>query len=293
MKISTSQIYDNLIQGVRKQMTLQADGNAQIASGTRFQTPAQAGLDYKTSLDIRHAQSSVQGGLDAIGVAQSRLGVSQTLLNDMSNILKRAQTLAVQQASAQIGAPERQTAAIEVGHLLDQMLGDANQQWQGQTLFGGTAVDRPAFVTDAFGAIVYNGSAQDRLVTISASQQVTSNIRGDDPAFAPAFTALQDLQTALQNNDVAGIQTALGNLNSAGNGMVDLTSVAGSRLNALQTYQNSYNDMKTQLDTQLNLHEGVDIPAIMTRLQQSSIALQAAYGQINNMQALSLTNYLK
>jgi len=292
MRVTTAQLYDSLLTGVKQQQNIQNSGNAKIASGTRFQTPAQAGIDYKTSLDLRHAQLGIQGSLESTITVESRLGSSQTLLNDMSNILQRAQVLATQMASEQVGATERQAAAQEVNHLLDQMFADANQQWQGQSLFAGTAVDKPAFVKDIAGNITYNGSAQDRIVAISDQQQMVSNVRGDDPRFAAAFTAMQSFQTALQNNDQAAIQTSLGDLNSAGSGMIDLTSDIGARISAVRISRTSYEDMKVTLDKRLNDHEGVDIPAIVAQLQQSSIAMQAAYSQIAQLKSLSLTNYL-
>ncbi len=293
MRISTSMLYNNLLTGIRNQQTILNDGNAKISSGTRFQTPAQSGLDYKVSLDIRHAQVAVQSSVDASKAVESRLNISQTILNDMSNIFKRTQVLAVQQASGQLSSANRQVALQEVNHLADQFLADANQKWQGQSLFAGTAVDKAAFTKDAAGIVTYTGSNHDRIVSISDNQQIISNIRGDNPAFSAAFSALQGFKTALTNNDSAAIQTSLGALNSAGDGIINLTSDAGARLGAVRISRTSFEDMKLSLDKQLNQHEGVDIPAVVARMQQSSIALKAAYQQIAQLKSLSLTNFLR
>jgi flagellin-like hook-associated protein FlgL len=293
MRITTPQLYDNLLSGVRRQQEIQNDGNAKIASGTRFQRPSQAGLEYKTSLDFRHAQSGIQGSLDALSIAESRLSISQTLLNGMTNYLRRAQALAVQNSSAQVGAAERQAATQEVTHLVNQLLAAGNQKWQGQSLFAGAAVDKAAFVDDGSGNISYNGSAQSRIVAVNDTLQVSSNIRGDDPAFAAAFSAMKSFKTALQNNDVTAIQTSLGQLNSAGDGLVDLTSQVGANLNVVRISTTSFEDMKLNLEKQLSNHEAVDMPAIVAELQQSSIALQAAYSQIAQIKTLSLTNFLR
>lgn len=293
MRITTSQLYDNLTSGVRQQLEVQDRGNAKVASGTRFQTPSEAGLDYKKSLDIRHAQSSIQGSLDAIAIADSRLGISQTMLTDMGNVLTRAQTLAVQQSNGGLGAAERQAAANEVAHLLDRFLSDANQTWQGQSIFAGTAVDQPAFVQDNLGNVTYNGSDQDRTVAIESDQQVVSNLRGDAPGFVNAFSALKSFQTALENNDTVAIQTSLESLNNAGESIIDLTADVGSRLNAVRIYNNSFEDLKTHLEKKLNEHEAVDIAAVVTELQQSNTALQATYSLIAQIKSLSLTNFLR
>jgi len=151
MRVSTTQQYSNLLQGISKQQDIVATRNEQVSSDKRFLRPSQAGFEYKTSLDFRHAQNGVEGSLVAIGVADSRLAASETLLLDMSNILVRAQTLAVQANSAQLGAQDRQTIAVEASHLLDQLASDVNGSWQGQALFAGTAVDGDAFST-AFSA---------------------------------------------------------------------------------------------------------------------------------------------
>jgi len=293
MRVTHTQMYDNLLSGVNKQLQIQADGTEQISSGKRFQRPAQAGLDYKISLDLRHAQSGVTGSLTAIDTAQSRLNASQTLLNDMKNILVRGQTLAVQQASGTLGAAERHAAAQEVKHLLAQYANDANGKWQGQSLFAGTAVDKAAFTSDVLGNYSYTGSAQDRLVAINDTQQVASNVRGDHPAFLAGFQALKSLQTALLNNDQVGVQTALGDVQSAGSAMIDLTSEVGGRISALSVSKTSYEDMKFTLSKSIESHEAADIPAVVARLQQASIILQASYSQISQIKSLSLVNFLR
>jgi len=393
MRISTSQIYNNLLTGIQNQMEIQNRANTQVSSGTRFQTPAEAGLDYKLSLDIRHAQTSTQGSIDAITSAESRLGVSQMALADMESVMLRSESLAVQQTNAGLTAQDRAAAAIEVGHLIDRFMENANKTWNGQSLFSGTAVDKPAFINNTFsagttaytpgantsitaitqtlnpnavndtyaitldatgtnissitgtagtnllaapvplatganavsmnngvelsisyngipdtvnqaagslavsgaiqqGTITYNGSNDDRIITVTSTQQVASNIRGDNPGFLNAINALQNFQTALQANDTAAIQTSLGELTTAGDGVVNLTSEVGARLNYLQSYRTSFEDMKIHLDRQLNTHEAVDLAAVVTELEQSNITLQASYSQIAKLGSLSLVNYL-
>jgi len=392
MRVTTNQLYNSLMSGITRQQGIQNQGNAQISSGTRFQTPAQAGIDYKVSLDLRQAKVGLQGDLGAVNTAETRLNTSLTALNDMVNVLKRAETVAVQLSTAGTSASERLAGTQEANQLFNQLLNDANQQWQGQSLFAGTAVNQPAFttipsnagtavytagantsitnitqtanpyatndnytvtldaagtsiasitngagsnllttpvalaaganavtlsngtalsltyngtpdtlnpaagavaVTGAAGTISYNGSNQDRVVITGDGQQLISNVRGDNAAFAAAFSALETLKTALQNNDTAGLQRALGSLVNAGDGIINITSDAGARLASVRLSKTAITDRQLNLDIQLNNHEAVDIPAVVASLQQSSIALQAAYSQISQIKSLSLTNFLR
>ncbi|MDQ6989875.1 MAG: hypothetical protein Q9M19_08325 [Mariprofundaceae bacterium] len=293
MRITSSQLYDNLLSGVNKQLKVQADANASIASGKRFQTPAQAGIDYKVSLDLRHTQSQLKGSFEALIVTDSRLGATQSVLTDMIHVLGRAQALAVQQSSANMTTAEHQAAANEVKHLLDQVANSANKAWEGDALFSGTAINQQAFVQDAQGFYQYQGSAQDRVVAISNTQQVVSNVRGDEPAFALMFDALKTFQNALENDEGWGIGGAIGDLSKASNGMIDLTSRVGGQINALSSYRQSYEDMQFAIEKRLNEHETADIPALVAEMQQANIALQASYSQIANMKNLSLVNFLR
>jgi flagellin-like hook-associated protein FlgL len=293
MRITNNQLYENLMSGINKQLKTKNDGNASIASGTRFQRPAQAGLDYKTSLDLRHTQSQIQSSLESLTIADSRLSASQTLLHDISNVLTRAQTIAVQQASGQIGAQEHAAASAEVQHLLDQAINSANQKWQGESLFSGTAINQQAFVQDALGVYQYQGANQDRIVSVSTSQDITSNVRGDEQAFTDTIAALTNFQNALTNNDQAGIATAISELTTANNSMIDLTSRVGGQISAIQSYTQSYEDMKFAIDKRMNEHEAADIPALVASMQQADLALQASYSQIANIKSLSLVNFLR
>jgi len=394
MRITSAQLYNNLLAGVQQQMDIQSQGDAKITSGTRYQTPAEAALDYRTSLDIRHAQRGVDGGLEALAIAESRLSVSQNHLMSMNNVFSRAQSLAIQQSSAQVSATERQAAISEITHLTTALLNSANQKWQGQSLFSGAAVDKvpfvanpfnagtavyaagantsitnvtqtanPAAVNDAYtitldaagtsitsitngassnllaapvalatgansvtlgnnvqlsvtyngvpdtvnpgggtitvsgamqeGMVTYNGSSQDRLVNIDPALQVVSNARGDDPAFTAAFQAIVDFKAALVANDSNGISASIASLNSAGNGMVDLTADIGARLDALTITRTTYEEMKAHFQIRLNTHEGVDIAAVVSEMKLSEISLQASYSQISRLSNLSLINFLR
>lgn len=391
MRISTTQQYNNLLQGISKQLEITSTRGEQIAADKRFLRPSQAGFEYKTSLDFRHAQKGVQGSLSAIGIADSRLAASETILNDMGNILVRAQVLAVQANSANMGVQERQAMAIELSHLRDQFFSDANQSWQGQTLFSGTAVDGDAFstafsagsalhapganstvivsqlsnanavndtytitlnaagtqidsVTDSLGVnqlaapvvlaagpntlnltngavldaaftgpaqantdggtvvvsganvagdYAYVGSDESRIVAISSTLTIESNVRGDDPAFLQALQGLQAFTTALLNNDTAAIGTSLDGLTLAGQKIIELNSEIGARMNSLDASKISNEDMNYTLERSINNHEAVNMAEAMAQITQANVVLQASYSLISRLESLSLVNFLR
>jgi len=293
MKVTTQQMYNSLLTGIRNQLQIQADGNEQISSGRRFSRPSQDGLGYKTSLDIRHVQRGISTSLEALGVAKLRLGTSQNTLAQMTPIIQRAQVLAVQQASANLGSAERKAAAVEVSSLQDQLLSLANTSFEGAPLFAGTATGSAAMTLDASGNALYQGNTQDRVVAITSTETLATNVRADHTAFTQVFSSIQALKTALTTNDVAGIKGSINTLNAAGNAMTELTAEVGGRLSSAQIREQTFQDLQTQMDTRLSNHEAVDVAQVATRLAQSQTALQAAYSEVSRLNSLSLVNYLR
>ncbi|RMH51138.1 MAG: hypothetical protein D6682_05140 [Zetaproteobacteria bacterium] len=293
VRISSVQPYNNLLQGINRQTEARTKANANIAAGTRFQTPAQAGLDYKISLDLRQMRKVETNAITAAGVAESRLSATQVALMDMERLLSRAQVLAVQHASANV-AGTHAAAAVEVKHLLDQAVQDANQQFEGQYLFSGTATDtQPWTVNLSTGTSTYNGSTNARTVQITETQTVVSNELGNDPAFQDTFNALIKLYNGLNNSDQAQIQSALGDLNTARDEVVKLDTSAGAKLAALRKIKTAHEEMKAALDKRINTHEAVDIPKLVSDIQLTDVALQASYKQVAAMSSLSLVNFLR
>jgi len=291
MRVTSKQMYADLLAGIQRQMTIQNEGQTSIASGKRFQKPAQASNDYKVSMDLRHSLTGVQGSFAAIKTAKTRLEFSQSILNTMKNIFSRAQTLAIQQSTN----PNTSSGAalIEVGQLRKQLMDLANSRWQGESVFAGTAVKQDAFVADPAGNITYNGNSHDRIVAISPTLTAVSNVRGDGQAFTDAFASLQTLETAMTANDAAGIRGALTTLKTAGDGIIDLNSEVGGRIHTLDLQNQSYQDIESMLAQRLSKHESVDIPATFSKIQQASLALKAIYAEVAKLQNLSLINFLR
>jgi len=286
-------MYDSLLAGIRNQLQTQAEGTDQISSGRRFTRPSQDGLGYKTSLDIRHVQKGIDSSLQAISVTKLRLGSSENALSQMIPIIQRAQVLAVQQANATLSAGERNAAATEVSRLQEQILALSNESFQGSPLFAGTATSSTAITLDGAGNAVYQGNTQDRVVAITSTETMNTNVRADHTAFTQVFSSIQALKTALTANDVTAIQNSVNTLTAAGNAMTELTAEVGGRLRSVGLREQTFFDMRSQMESRLNTHESVDIAKVATQLTQSQTALQAAYAEVSRLSNLSLVNYLR
>ncbi len=292
MQVNSAQSINSLLAGIHRQLQNQLLGNEQVASGKRFLRPSDAPADFQKSIDIRRSLSSIKVGQQAIEMGKSRLQASMGAVEQIQNILNRGQVIAMQMANATASSGERASAALEVANLHQSLLKLANSSWQGERLFAGTATKTPPFFLDVNGRAVYQGAVQDRTIDISTTITLVSNIRGDEAAFTSAFGALENLQLALQNNNVAGIQSAVDETTRASSAMADLNAKLGALHNVFDAHLSVFRNSDVLLQQRLSTHEQVSLPDVITQLEQSSITLQALYSQVSRFQKLSLVNYL-
>lgn len=177
MRVTTQQMFDNLLLGIRRQQQAQSQGTAQVSSGFKFTRPSDDGLGFKQSVDIRHVQAGIKSSLAGLSTAKIRLGASSNALSQMLPLLQRAQVLAVQQANPSLGTTERQAAAVEVKTLQDQLLALANQKFASESLFGGTATDQDAFAAFSAGGGAYTQGANTSITSVT--QTVNPNAVND------------------------------------------------------------------------------------------------------------------
>ncbi len=292
MQITSAQSLNHLLSGIQKQLHNQLQGNEQVASGKRFLRPSDAPSDFQKSISLRRALSSLQTGQQSIETGKARLQSSMDAVGQMQNVLNRAQVVALQMANATASASERSAAAVEMENLKHSLLNLANTTWQGDSLFAGTATKTQAFILDVNGHAVYQGAVQDRVIDVSSTIRLTSNVRGDEAAFSLAFSALENLQAALQNNDMAAIQAGVDETTQAASAMADMNAKLGALHNVFEIHLTVFQESDLMLQQRLNKHEQANLPEVITQLEQSSITLQALYSQVSRFQQLSLVNFL-
>jgi flagellar hook-associated protein 3 FlgL len=87
----------------------------------------------------------------------------------------------VQAASDTLSPADRQSIALEISSLRDQMLSLANtQDTNGNYLFSGSRVGSPAFSKDAKGLVVYQGDESRMKVAVGDNRRMNLNMPGAD-----------------------------------------------------------------------------------------------------------------
>jgi flagellar hook-associated protein 3 FlgL len=269
----------------------------QISTGRQVNqlsdNPAAASQDV-----LNHVQSNQDDQfLQNNSFLQSQGQSIDSTLSSVVTAVTQAISLAVEGANGTLSDANRQAVAEQVSGIRDQVLGLANQTYQGSYVFSGTATSTQPFVLDPTqpDGVKYNGNTNVNSVEISNGQTIPINLPGSQIFTNPAgdvLGALNGLITALQTN--TGLPAANTNLDQAFTQLTTQRVFYGNALKQLQSSQTTLNSDKVQLAAQENSLVGVDLATSITNLEQASTATNAILSATNQiLSTLNLLNYLK
>jgi flagellar hook-associated protein 3 FlgL len=103
---------------------------------------------------------------------------------------------------------------------------------------------------------------------------------------------LTDLKTALENNDVGGIQDAIGELGAFFDYMSTQISDVGSKTLRMEVKEGIFRDINLSNTERLSAIEDVDLAEAITELKAKELAYQAALNSSSKVMELSLVDYM-
>jgi flagellar hook-associated protein 3 FlgL len=267
----------------------------QMTTGKRVNVasddPAAAAVQVQTA----SRQSDYDQYLRSISSVSGELQTADSALSSCVTTLQRAVSLGVQGANGTLSQQDRQALASEVKEISNQVLGIANQSYNGHFLFAGTADSQPPYVADpnAPGGIAYQGNDLTNQIQVEDGHSVAMNLPGSKLFSAPGanvFQALSDLANALENG--SGIDTATESVRTAYDQLTTSRVFYGSTMSQLNSDQSFLQSAKLQLQQNENDNIGIDMNVAATNLVNAENARNSALAAAARTSNLSLLDYL-
>jgi flagellar hook-associated protein 3 FlgL len=301
-----------------------ASASQQISSGKRVNVASDAPDVISELLQLRSVlQRNTQISAN-LGVAQTDANVAESSLSSATQLMDQAVTLAAQGATATMDATGRTSLAGQVQAIQEQMVSYSLTQSAGRYVFSGDRETVPAYridLTNANFGVDANGNPNgdgtgtgagvDRLINPMAATRVVENpsggtfpvsqtaqqifdARNPDDTLAPdnVFAALNNLRTALLNNDVSAVNTSIGSLKLASDHLNTSLAFYGTVQNRIQSATNSAANYDLQIRTQISQKEDADVVAASLELSQGTTQLQAGLQMEARIPRTSLFDFL-
>ena len=306
MKVSTSMFFDRASNQLGNVQGSLAKTQEQLSTGKQITKPSdepdKASLVTRLESEVAR-QKSYQGNIKSVEI---RLTAEETALKNTSDVMFRIKELSVQAASDTLGPADRQTLALEMTELRNQLLSLANSQdSNGNYLFAGSRVSQMPFAPDAKGVLTYQGDQARMVVAVGDNRRMNLNIPGSD-AFGNVvrddgkggrvgvgfFQSLGDLINSVKGSDRVAIQRGISEIDTLQQSVSDATAQVGTDLNVVDSQTNVLDEITLRLKTTMSDIQDLDYTEAITKMNKDQLALEAAQSSFAKISKLSLFNYI-
>lgn len=261
-----------------------AQAELQVSSGLKITQVSDAPDSIALLLQADANLSTTNQTLSNLGQTKSEVDAGEQALQTAVGIFDNVQTLGAEGNTDTLGAAGRATLSQQLNSLLQEMVGLAGTNVGGRYIFAGNADQQIPYIYTAGAAnpvSAYLGSASTRVaqypngttfpVALTAQQIFDS----PDPT-TNVFSAIQNLSTALQNNDSAAISTAMDGLSTVSSYLNDQLAFYGNVQDKVADATNFGNTLQVQLQTQISNLQDADLSQAILNMTQAQTQQQAA-----------------
>lgn len=269
----------------------------QLSSGLSVSVPSDN--PYAEAADLRSLSQSAevdrytQNG-DAV-LAQSQMADS-TLSNVVSE-LTQAVGLGTEGANASVTTENRSAIAAQVQDIFQEVISLANTQYNGASLFAGTAGVSQAFVADSSSpsGYTYQGNSGVNQAAIGEGLSVNTNVPGDQIFSNPSgnvLGSLTDLVNALNTGSTTDVANATAAVSSAMSVVDQQRAIYGGTVNEINAQESYLSQETISLTSQQQSLTGIDMATAISSMTQAQTANSALLAAAAKVLPTSLLDYL-
>lgn len=311
MRVSTSTITNMATNSMGDSYKAYLDIMNKIASNKNFTKVSENVVDASKVLKINDQlaqmgiyQSNIQAAINEMDLAYDTLGAITDEISAINGLIVEASNATTTPQSAK-------ALAIEIKQRVATIQDKMNVKYLDNYIFAGTFTQEPAYVTDADGNIVYQGSSKnagDRNLTISENTTFTYNFTGDEifgnmfvkdelgnDVETDFFSQMKELDELLNADtlDYDKVRAKLDVLDKSTDRITQSQGMVSSKVAKLDSTKTINEDTILKLtEDKVDLEE-VDITKAATELANAQTALQASYAiGTRILGSVSLLDYL-
>jgi flagellar hook-associated protein 3 FlgL len=294
MRITSGYQYDVYRNNIRDAQTEYFLAQQRVTTGKRYTRVSEDPVSALAAMNAKSLRSRLEQLEKNLMVAREYTGTTETVLDEVNTVLKRAYTLAIQGASDATTQESRNAMADELGTLLQRLVDLGNTQGVGgKFIFAGQNSDQKPF-SAAGGVLSFAGDTLPVNVEVRPGEVMRANLENADAFFTGIYSTLEQLRTDLQGGDVgllsdqdiAAVQTAMGQLSAA-------RGLNATKLQEIDRLETEGHRRMDELTKTASDNEDIDLAEAITKMQQAETAYTAALQVASQGFRLSLMDFLR
>ena len=310
MRITNRYMTNGIINSIQSNLGSLARSQEQLATSKRLLRLSDDPNVMGQFLSIKSGLSYMEQYNRNIDDGLSYLDMSDTSMGTMGGVLAKASEFAIQAANDTYNENDRAAIAEQVDKLIDELVDLGNATVGGKYIYAGTNNSSPPFerVGDT---ITYLGDTNEirREVLAGTDYRIDSpgiTTSGEPGVFGTAvdngdgtytvsdgiFQSLFNLRDSLNNNDAAGIQSSIDELQQETDSLLGYRVQVGARYSHFETLQSMLLDQEIKLTENLNNIEGADMARLSIEYSQQQLSYNAALAAGAKIMETSLLDFL-
>lgn len=292
-RVTFNSTFINGLYDINASAARMAEWQRQVSSQKKVDKPSDDPSAAAALINERTEMATLDQYLETTDSVESRLLVVDAYLSDLVTNLTSAQTTAAAGRTT-INKPEQRAAlAAQIRGIRDTVLQDMNGQYRGAYMFSGTTTQTTPFVKDAFGVVqAYAGNTESQQLDLDRTRSAAVTFDGGAIA-GNLFQVFDDLATAVETGDMAGVDAGILGLNQAFDRVTTAQSRVGITLGDIDEHRTRLSTAVRSADERRSSLEDANLAEAISKMQQAESAYRAALGALGTTGRLSLMDYLR
>lgn len=296
MRVTNTMQHIQLLKNLRNNNTGIIDWQNKLATGRRIHKPGDdpVGVGYymRYNSEINRTNEFLENANTGLGF----LNTMDEMMQQTSDVLKRARVLVQQASTGTTPDDARQHIAAEIQQLKEQLVMIGNSSYSGRYLFNGQKTDqRPYSLTDPANdrtdrGVYYLNVSPNVSVPVSISGE---DIFGEAGAADNAFRVFDEILAHLNNNELDLLRADMERIDGLSDRINSVWAEIGARTNRFELVKERIQDQIVSLKDLRSKVGDVDMAEAIIELTQRENVLQASLAVGARVMQVSLIDFIR
>lgn len=284
MRITQQMVKTTVIRNIQHNLQNMSRFQNMLASGKTVTKPSDDPLKVNRIMGYNASLGQIEQYQRNIAAAGSWLDTTENALHHITEVLQRAQELAVRGANDVLSPEARQAIGLEVEELIGVLIQFGNTNHAGRYIFSGHQTTTAPLEQSGAGpaGVIYAGDQGRLSWEVAPNVTVRSNVTADSIFFSSGVLAgMSGLAQAMFNNDGAAARSLIQNLQQSTDHVLRERAVLGATRNGLNlslensiTQKINFTSLRSQLED-IDFAETMMNFSVMEAIYRASLASSA------------------